>query len=51
MSTDRPKDPQVPPEDAALHTRIDKLGEDIDKLEEEALPPEAEPPGVGAQLG
>ena len=51
MSSDKPKDPQVPPEDASLRGRIDKLGEDLKKLEEEALPPEAEPPSIGAQLG
>ncbi len=51
MSSDKPKDPQTQPEDAALRGRIDKLGDEIDKLEEEALPPEADPPSIGAQLG
>ena len=51
MSTDKPEDPQTQPEDAALRGRIDKLGDDLDKLQDEALPPEADPPPIGAQLG
>ena len=51
MSTDKPIDPQAPPDDAALRTHIEKLGNDIDRLEEEALPPPAKPADVGGMLG
>ena len=51
MSDDKPTDPQTPPQDSALKVKIDKLGEDIDKLEEEALPPPVQPANVGGALG
>ena len=51
MSDDKPIDPQIPPEDAALRTKIDKLGADIDALEDEALPPATQPAKVGGMLG
>ena len=51
MSDDKPHDPQIPPQNDALKTRIDKLGEDIDRLDEEALPHHKEPADVGGALG
>jgi len=51
MPNDKPEDPQAEPDDASLQGRIDKLGEDLDKLADEALPPDVDPPSVGAQLG
>ena len=51
MHNETPEDPNLPPDDANLRGKIDKLGDDIDKLEEEALPPPAHPPGIGANLG
>jgi hypothetical protein len=51
MSDDKPRDPQTPPQNDALKTRIDKLGEDIDRLDEEALPHHQEPADIGGALG
>jgi hypothetical protein len=51
MSDDKPRDPQTPPQNDALKTRIDKLGEDIDRLDEEALPHHPEPADIGGALG
>ena len=51
MSDDKPRDAHIPPEKDALKTRIDKLGEDIERLDEEALPHPHEPADVGGALG
>ncbi len=51
MSDDKPHDPQIPPQNDALKGRIDKLGQEIDQLEEDALPPKSEPADVGGALG
>ncbi len=51
MSDDKPVDPQVPPTKDGLMTRIEKLGQDIDRLDEEALPHPTEPANVGGALG
>jgi hypothetical protein len=51
MSDDKPLDPQIPPQNDALKTRIDKLGQDIDRLDEEALPHHQEPADVGGAIG
>jgi hypothetical protein len=51
MSDDKPLDAQIPPQNDALKTRIDKLGEDIDRLDEEALPHHHEPADIGGALG
>ena len=47
MSDDKPRDPQMPPQNDALKTRIDKLGDDIDRLDEEALAAPARTGGRG----
>ena len=52
MSDRKDLDPAAdsPKEGGDAAERAERLTEDIDKLEKEAIPPKTKPPGVGAML-
>jgi len=49
MKGEETEDPKVVSDDT--RERLDELGEDLDKLEEEALPKPAQPADVGGAVG